>query len=33
MRIAPGGPFFTRVTELDLPEIIEAMKNFVPHGQ
>ena len=33
MRIAPGGPFFTRVTELDLPEIIEAMKNFIPNSQ
>ena len=30
LRIAPGGPFFTRVTEQDLPQIIEAMKNFIP---
>ena len=30
MRIAPGGPFFTRVTEQRLAEIINALKAFTP---
>ncbi len=28
MRIAPGGPFFTQVTEQDLDSIIHAVQNF-----
>jgi len=28
MRIAPGGPFFTRVTEQDIPDIIDAVVEF-----
>lgn len=28
MRIAPGGPFFTEVTEQDLDAIIQAVQDF-----
>jgi NADH:ubiquinone oxidoreductase subunit E len=30
MRIAPGGPFFTQVTEKNIPAIIKALQNFNP---
>ena len=30
MRIAPGGPFFTRVTEQDLTEIVQALIAYSP---
>lgn len=30
MRIAPGGPFFTRVSEQDLVDIAEAVDKFKP---
>ena len=30
MRIAPGGPFLTRVSEQDLDDIIDAVERFKP---
>jgi (2Fe-2S) ferredoxin len=30
MRIAPGGPFFTEVTEQDVDSIIHALQDFKP---
>ncbi|MBC8210881.1 MAG: (2Fe-2S) ferredoxin domain-containing protein [Gammaproteobacteria bacterium] len=32
MRIAPGGPFFTDVTENNIPAIVKALREFVPPG-
>jgi len=29
-RIAPGGPFFTEVTQKDIPTIIHALQHFKP---
>jgi hypothetical protein len=31
MCIAPGGPFFTKVTEQDLNSIIHAIQDFTPN--
>jgi (2Fe-2S) ferredoxin len=30
MRIAPGGPFFTRVTEQDLEQVVRGLIDFKP---
>ena len=30
LRIAPGGPFFTEVTQQDIPDIIRALQRFRP---